>query len=207
MRIGPSSLAELAVVIALLRPGPFIMGMAGTYAARKHGHRPSTPLHYLIAGDFVDTLELPLFQESLTACLSRLSAFDLRTAEQFRRLATRRDPDAIETAKFTRAVSVNQGVSEAVAQSALDVLQPWIDYSFSQAHALSRATFAIVAMHLKRRYPAAFFNALLSVWDDVPSRQTLYEAEAEHCGLRPTFSIDESASQVFAIRYIDGVHT
>ncbi len=160
----PNHFYELAIQVAIVRPGPIVGDLLHPYLRRRNGLEPVDCIHPDFEPVLARTLGVPLFQEQVLKMAMILAGFtgseadDLRRAMSFNRTDERMKK---VTAKL-RERMVQAGVAEEVQEKLVHAIGNFALYGFPESHALA---FALIAYHscwLKVHFPAEFFTALLN---------------------------------------------
>jgi DNA polymerase III alpha subunit len=170
----PSSLEELAIAVAIIRPGPARSGMKAAYLER----RP--PLHPLLGRLFPYSRGALIFEEQISVLLHRVSGWSLEKAEKARRELKKKRGDAWRPDFFERGEGNgwSAGELELFWKLALDFSL----YAFCQAHSLAYAHAAFLSAWMKTRQPLQFFTRLLNAGGGYYSLPD-YVGEAKKWGL------------------------
>jgi len=159
----PRSFADLAIQIALIRPGPLQANMVRPYLRRRQGKAPVRFLHPLLKPALTETLGVIIFQEQVLKIARDLAGFTPGEGEQLRRaLGNKRGAEAV--AKFQERFiqgAIARDVPKPVAEEVFAQLQAFGGYAFAKSHAAAFAVLTYQSAWLRRYYPAAFFAALL----------------------------------------------
>ena len=176
-RLRPRKLYDLAVQVAIVRPGPIQGGMVHPYLKRRKEQRqeppppitfPSPAFHPECANELEDvllkTLGVPLFQEQAMKLAIVAAKFSDSEANQLRRaMATFRKVGGMP--KFYEKMvggMVARGYPEDFAINCFKQIEGFGSYGFPESHAQSFALLVYVSSYLKCRYPAVFACALLN---------------------------------------------
>jgi DNA polymerase-3 subunit alpha len=182
----PSSLEEIAAVIALYRPGP--MGSIPRYVDRKHGREPIVYPHPDLEPILSETYGVLVYQESVIEIASRIAGFSLPKADAFRKAVGKKIPElvAAQRDEFIEGC-VAQGYERSFAESLFSLIEPFADYGFNKSHAFGYAMISYQTAYLKAHYPAEYFAALLSSVKDDKDKTARYLAECRsmHIRVRP----------------------
>ena len=163
-RIKPRSIGELAIQIALIRPGPIQGNMVSPYLRRRMGKEAVRYPHPKLQSILKETLGVILFQEQVLQVVCTIAGYSPGQAENLRRdLDKKRSKKAVaemQDAFVTGAVQ--NGASHRDATQIFDCIKGFAAYGFCKSHALSFAHLAYRAAWLKYYYPDAFLAALLN---------------------------------------------
>ncbi|HEY2166733.1 MAG TPA: error-prone DNA polymerase, partial [Jatrophihabitantaceae bacterium] len=163
-RLKPRNFYDLAVEIALIRPGPIQGDSVHPYIRRRNGDEPVTYPHPRLAGPLQRTLGIPLFQEQLMQLAVAVADFSPAEADQLRRaMGSKRSRDKIEQMRIRLydGMAAN-GITGATAEEIYEKIQAFASFGFAESHSISFALLVYASSWLKRHYPAAFCAALLN---------------------------------------------
>ena len=167
-RARPRNLDDLAVQVAIVRPGPIVGGAVNPYIRRRELQRrypryvPRAD-HPLLEDVLRDTLGVVLYQDQVLEAAAKLGGFSPGQADRFRRaLSRRRSPVAVEGFRetFMRGTRA-QGVAEPLARRIFDKLAGFSGFGFPKSHAYAFAVLAYQSAWLRHYYPEEFLCALL----------------------------------------------
>jgi DNA polymerase III alpha subunit len=170
----PASLEELAIAVAIIRPGPAKSGMKAAYLER----RP--PLHPLLGQLFPHSRGALIFEEQISVLLHHVSGWSLEQAEKARRELKKKRGAALRDDFFARGAK--NGWSSRELELFWKLALDFSLYAFCQAHSLAYAHAAFLSAWLKTRQPLSFFCRLLNAgggYYQLPD----YIAEAKKWGL------------------------
>ena len=170
-RLKPTSLYDLSVQVAIVRPGPIEGDMVHPYLRRRSGQEAITypspkPPH---APDELRnllgrTFGVPLFQEQVMKLAIVAADFSPGEANELRRaMATFRNPGTIEN--FRRKLidgMTARGYEPDFAERCFRQIEGFGSYGFPESHALSFARLVYVSSWIKCHHPAVFACALLN---------------------------------------------
>jgi DNA polymerase III subunit alpha len=156
----PTSIADVAAMIALYRPGP--MNNIPHYIARKHGDEPVEYPHPLLEEVLRDTYGVLTYQDQVLQVLRRVAGYSLGQADIVRKAMGKKVRALMEKEqpRFLQGARKN-GVSEADALVIWELLEPFAGYGFNRAHACCYAMVAYQTAYLKANYPAEYMVAVL----------------------------------------------
>jgi error-prone DNA polymerase len=168
-RTQPRTLDDLAVQVAIVRPGPIVGGAVNPYVRRRErlrtepGFRPQAD-HPLLDDLLSDTLGVVLYQDQVLEVAIEMGGFSPGQADQFRRaMSRRRSKEAM--AGFRDAFLAGarrKGVVEADAAAIFDRLHGFSEFGFPKSHAYAFAVLAYQSAWLRHYYPAEYYAALLN---------------------------------------------
>ena len=171
-RMKPKEFYDLAIEVAIVRPGPIQGDMVHPYLRRREGsekvefpmpspeHGPPDELEKVLG----KTLGVPLFQEQAMRLAIEAARFTPEEANGLRRaMATFKhygDVGDYRT-KFVDGM-VRRGYDPEFAQRCFKQIEGFGSYGFPESHAISFAKLVYVSAWIKCWYPAEFCAALLN---------------------------------------------
>jgi error-prone DNA polymerase len=170
-RLRPRCFYDLAIQVAIVRPGPIQGDMVHPYLRRRQGREkvefPSPKPPY-DPGELRDvlgkTLGVPLFQEQAMKLAIVAANFTPSEANQLRRaMATFRNLGTIDALreKLVNGM-VSRGYEAAFAERCFKQIEGFGSYGFPESHAIAFARLVWVSSWIKHHYPAVFAAALLN---------------------------------------------
>jgi error-prone DNA polymerase len=162
-RLRPREFYDLAIEIALIRPGPIQGGAVHPYVRRATGVEPVTYEHPDLIPVLERTRGVPLFQEQLMAMAVALGDCSRDDADLLRRaMGSKRGVERIESIKQTLyAGMARRGLVGEVADAIYVKILSFANFGFAESHALSFALLVYASSWFKLHYPAAFLAGLL----------------------------------------------
>lgn len=162
-RLQPRAFYDLAIEIALIRPGPIQGGAVHPYVRRKLGQEPVTYAHDKLKPVLERTLGIPVFQEQLMQMGMAIGDLTGEDADVLRRaMGSKRGIERIESVRDKLYAGMAR--NGLVGQAADDIyakIQAFANFGFAESHSLSFALLVYASSWLKLHYPAAFLAALL----------------------------------------------
>ncbi|GAA3944432.1 error-prone DNA polymerase [Microbacterium soli] len=182
-RLQPREFYDLAIQIALIRPGPIQGGAVHPFVKRKlerdrveKSNRvrrargepledpPEIPYaHPLLKNVLERTLGVPVFQEQLIRMATVLGDCTADEADLLRRaMGSKRGSEKIERIRESLYSGMREkGLSEVTADRIYAQIQAFSNFGFAESHSLSFALLVYASSWLKLHYPAAFLAGLL----------------------------------------------
>ncbi|MBI4789672.1 MAG: error-prone DNA polymerase [Chloroflexi bacterium] len=163
-RLKPTRFEDIAIEVAIVRPGPIQGGAVHPYLRRRSGVEPVSYTHPLLEPALRETLGVMLFQEQVIRVAMVAAGFSAGEADMLRRAMSRsRSFEAMEALRdrFIQGAAAN-GIERAIADDIFQQLEGFAGYGFCKSHAASFALIAYQTMHLKRYHAPAFYAALLN---------------------------------------------
>lgn len=162
-RLRPRTFYQLAIEVALIRPGPIQGGAVHPYIRRKMGTEKVDYLHDKLKPVLERTLGVPLFQEQLMQIAMTVGGCTGDDADQLRRaMGSNRGLVRIGALREKLfAGFARNGITGELADALYARIQAFANFGFAESHAISFASLVYASTWLKLHYPAAFLAALL----------------------------------------------
>nr|WP_239001019.1 error-prone DNA polymerase [Jiangella asiatica] len=162
-RLRPRKFYDLAIEIALIRPGPIQGGAVHPYIRRATGKEEVTYPHPDLEPVLLRTLGVPLFQEQLMQMAIAVGDCTPDDADLLRRaMGSKRGIERIESIKDKLYTGMTKrGITGADADQLYKKILSFANFGFAESHALSFAKLVYVSSWFKLHYPGAFLAALL----------------------------------------------
>ena len=163
-RMQPRCFYDVAIEVAIIRPGPIQGKLVHPYLARRTGKEKPTYYDERLRPILERTLGVPLFQEQVLKIAMVMADFSGDEAEELRRaMSFHRSPERMARveAKLSERMaerSVKPEVIDAVIQST----KGFALYGFPESHAISFAILAYGSAWLKVHRGPEFFASLLN---------------------------------------------
>jgi DNA polymerase-3 subunit alpha len=159
----PTSVFDLAAMVALYRPGP--MDNIPAYIRRKHGQEPVTYLHPLLEPFLERTYGIFVYQEDIMAAAIALGGFSGPEADTLG-YAIRKKKSSLLRAQKEKFVTqaAARGVPPNVIDAVFAAFQPFERYGFNKAHATCYGLIAYQTAYLKANYTVDFMASVLSAF-------------------------------------------
>ena len=163
-RLKPRCFYDLAIEVALIRPGPIQGDSVHPYIRRKHGEEAITFAHPSLKEPLGRTLGVPLFQEQLMQIAVAVADFTPAEADQLRRaMGSKRSKDRIDAMRIRLYDGMaSKGITGRMADEIFEKIKAFAAFGFAESHSISFALLVYASSWLKRHYPAAFCAALLN---------------------------------------------
>ena len=152
--VKPRDLREIAISIAIIRPGPSRSGMKDAYIEKR------TPIHPFLGKIFPYTRGTVIFEEQISVLLHTITGWNLELSEKIRR-ALKKKKGAPYRDEFFKRGQAN-GWKKTDLEKIWKLADDFAQYAFNQGHSVSYAYSAYVSAWFKTRYPVTFFCRLLN---------------------------------------------
>ncbi|MTD56310.1 error-prone DNA polymerase [Amycolatopsis pithecellobii] len=168
-RLKPKNFYDLAVEVALIRPGPIQGGSVHPYIQRRKEKeetgkaRPEWYDHPLLENALGKTLGVPLFQEQMMQIALDVADFTAAEADELRHaMGAKRSKKRMERLRrrFYEGAA-DKGIGEELAGRIFEKLKAFANFGFPESHALSFAYLVFASAHFKYYHPDAFCAGLL----------------------------------------------
>jgi len=160
----PVSFYEVAIQVAIVRPGPIVGELLHPYLRRRNGREEPDFIHEKLRPVLERTLGVPLFQEQVLKMAMIIAGFSGAEATELRRAMSfnRSDERMQRVVAKLRERMTERGVDEVVQEKVVQATGNFALYGFPESHALSFASLAYWSCWLKVHHPAAFYTGLLN---------------------------------------------
>ena len=162
-RMKPENFYDIAIQVAIVRPGPIQGNMVHPYLKRRQNRNlveyPSPALKHVLE----KTLGVPLFQEQAMQVAIVGAGFTPTEADKLRRaMATfKASGDIGEFGPKLIKGMLERGISQDFAERLVEQIKGFSNYGFPESHAASFALLVTISSWLKNYEPACFLAALL----------------------------------------------
>jgi DNA polymerase-3 subunit alpha len=178
----PTSVLDLAAMVALYRPGP--MENIPAYIRRKHGQEKVTYLHPLLEPYLEKTYGIFVYQEDIMAAAIALGGFTGPEADTLG-YAIRKKKSNVLRAQKERFVSqaAERGVAPQVIDQVFAAFQPFERYGFNKAHATCYGLIAYQTAYLKANYTVEYMTSVLTAFRSNEEKVAAAIAECRRMGI------------------------
>ena len=206
----PTSIEDVAAMIALYRPGP--MQHIDQLIACKHGRQKIEYPHPDIAHLLDTTYGVIVYQDQVMLTAQDFAGYTLGEADILRKAMGKKVPAIMreEERKFVEG-AVKKGHSEQEGRDLFTYILPFAGYGFNKAHAVSYAYITYWTTYFKANYPLEYFVAMLESFTGAPERVQRCISEAKKRGIevlppdinvsKTSFTVDENVGEHGGIRY------
>jgi error-prone DNA polymerase len=172
-RVRPRNLPDLAVQVAIVRPGPIVGGAVNPYVRRREAQRyarergiPYRPPvdHPLLRDALGETLGVIIFQDQVLQVCQALANFTAGQAEALRRAMSRkRSRELLEGfwEEFRDGAAKN-GVPEETAKKVFEQVVAFSEFGFPKSHAAAFGLLAYQSAWLYHYHPVEYYAALFN---------------------------------------------
>src|SRR5690349_2041393 len=172
-RTRPRNLEDLAVEVAIVRPGPIVGGAVNPYVRRREEQRrareagrPYEPPvdHPLLKDALAETLGVILYQDQVLQVCQALAGFTAGQAEALRRaMSRRRSRELMEGfgEEFKNGAAA-RGVPARTAERVFTQVIAFSEFGFPKSHAAAFGLLAYQSAWLRHYHPAEYYCALFN---------------------------------------------
>ena len=186
----PTSIEDMTAIVALYRPGP--MDSIPTFIANKLDHRKITYKTPHLEPILKVTYGCIVYQEQVINIFQTLGGYTMGQADNIRRAISKKKLKVIEAERKVFVYGdpaqgipgcIQNGVSEAAAQSIYDEIVEFANYAFNKAHAVCYAVVSYQTAYLKCHYPRQYMAALMTSVLDSATKISGYIAECKEMSI------------------------
>lgn len=160
-KIRPEKFEDLAVGIALYRPGP--MENIPAYLAARNNPQNVTYIHDSLKPILESTHGVMVFQEQIMQIARTVAGFSLAKADILRKAISKKNESGmLDIAKEFVEGAVKRGYSEKTANDIFATIHKFASYGFNKSHSVAYAMVAYQLAYLKANYPLPFYLSLLN---------------------------------------------
>ena len=160
----PRCFYDLAIEVAIIRPGPIVGDLVHPYLNRRRGYEPVDYIHPACEPILKRTLGVTLFQEQVLRIAMEVAGFTGAEADELRRaMAFKRSDAKMEQATIKlRARMTERGIAPDVQDKIAHSIGSFALYGFPESHAISFALIAYTSCWLKVHRTAEFYTGLIN---------------------------------------------
>ncbi|HUG16489.1 MAG TPA: DNA polymerase III subunit alpha [Thermomicrobiales bacterium] len=164
----PSSVLELAALVALYRPGP--IQHIPTFCRAKHGLEEIQYPHQDLAEILDETYGVIVYQDQVLLIAQQFAGYTLGAADVMRKAMGKKIAEKMraEREQFIAGAGA-KGYARSDAEKVFDLIEPFAGYAFNKAHAVCYGTIAYQTAYLKANYPAEYMTAVLRLAPNHPA--------------------------------------
>ena len=168
-RVQPRNLEDLAVQVAIVRPGPIVGGAVNPYVRRRELLRENPDFrvpydHPLLEEALGETLGVIIFQDQVLKVCQALAGFSDGQAESLRRsMSRKRSKEAMDSHwDDFRDGARARGVDEITAQKVFQQVTAFSEFGFPKSHAAAFGLLAYQSAWLRYYYGTEFYVGLFN---------------------------------------------
>ena len=178
----PSSLGDIAAMIALYRPGP--MEHIETFINAKHGRAPIKYPHPSLQDILEETHGVIVYQDQVLFILQAFSGYSLGRADTVRKAMGKKIPELMrqEREGFIEG-AVGKGFAQELAQQVFDLIEPFAGYAFNKSHSVTYALISYWTAYFKANFPLEYMASVLNSRLDHPDKTASSIGECFRMGI------------------------
>jgi error-prone DNA polymerase len=163
-RMKPKTFYDLAIEVALIRPGPIQGNSVHPYLRRRNGEELVRYPHPITEEILEKTLGVPVFQEQLMELARICAGFTAGQSDRLRQAMTHKRSDEAMAKLQDEVLSGMRanGIEGAAADEIWEKLQGFASFGFPESHSVSFAYIVYMTSWLKYHWPAEFYAGLLN---------------------------------------------
>jgi error-prone DNA polymerase len=161
----PTTLDDLVVEVAIIRPGPIQGDAVHPYLRRRQGLEPVTYLHPSLEPILAETLGVILYQEQVMKIAIEVAGYSAADSDGFRRaMGTWRSTREMERlhSGFVEGCMRASGLTREQAEELFGKVAGFASFGFNKSHAAAFARTAYESAFLKLFYPAQLVSGLIN---------------------------------------------
>ena len=178
------SFDDLAVILALFRPGP--MQNIDSYIMRKEGKEKVTYVSDSLKEILGSTYGIIIYQEQIMRIAQQMAGFSLSEADNLRRAMSKKKHELMESYrdKFIEG-SINNNYSKEDAAKTFDYIMKFASYGFNKSHSVSYSLISYQMAYLKAHYTSHFMKYLLSnvIGNEIKTKEYIDECKLNNINI------------------------
>ncbi|MGC1185629.1 MAG: DNA polymerase III subunit alpha [Candidatus Dormiibacterota bacterium] len=163
MDMRPRTIEDMAVAVAINRPGVIEGGATDLYMKRRRGEEPITYLLPELEPILQETHGVIIYQDQVMQIAAEAAGFSLGAADLLRAAMGKKDKSkmAAQRQRFLEG-AMARGVAEQTAIDLFDYIDYFAGYGFNKAHSVAYGLISYQTAYFKANYPLEFMAALLN---------------------------------------------
>lgn len=155
-----NSIDDIALLLALYRPGPLKSGYIDTLIDIKNNGKEIKYIHPIVEEVLKSTYGVLVYQEQIMQLAYKISNYSLAEGDELRKAIGKKN---IELLNKNREIFISRAIiPKDIASKIYDLIEKFGDYGFNKAHAISYAKITYQTAYLKANYPLEFYASVLS---------------------------------------------
>ncbi|MCL4458741.1 MAG: DNA polymerase III subunit alpha [Chloroflexi bacterium] len=179
----PTSIDDLAAMVALYRPGP--MAHIPRFIRSKAGLEQIEYPHAALEPILRDTYGVIVYQEQVLQIVQAIAGYTLGQADILRKAMGKKIAEEMrkQRGNFIEGAK-KRGIDRETAARIFDLIEPFAGYAFNRAHAYCYAMVAYQTAYLKTHYPIEYMAAVLSTSMGNAEKVAAAIAECHRMGIK-----------------------
>ncbi|MCH8109162.1 MAG: DNA polymerase III subunit alpha, partial [Chloroflexi bacterium] len=198
----PNSLADVAAMIALYRPGP--MEHITAFIEAKHGVTEVRYPHPALKDLLEETYGIIVYQDQVLQIFRTFAGYSLGEADIVRKAMGKKIAAimAEERENFIQGALKN-GYAQEIAEELFVLITPFAGYAFNKAHSISYGLISYWTAYLKANYPAEYMVSLLNSYIDSTDRTATAVSECRRMMIQVLPPDITKSEEEFSIEVLD----
>jgi len=186
----PNTVAEVAAMVALYRPGP--MAQIPKYIRCKHGMDEIEYMHPALEPILAESYGIIVYQDQVLRIVQAIAGFSLGQADILRKAMGKKVlKEMVQQRENFLNGAVKKGLVDVKqAEEIFDLIEPFAGYAFNKAHAFCYAMIAYQTAYLKANYPVEYFSALMATQAGDTEKLTAFIEDAKRTPTSPGKTIE-----------------
>ena len=157
----PTSISDLAAMVALFRPGP--MNSIPEFIERKHMRKKIKLIDPRMEEILSQSYGVVTYQDDVLMIAVKLAGYSWAEADKLRKAMGKKIPSEMkkQKEKFLNGC-VKNGMTLEKASKLWELIEPFAGYGFNKAHAVAYGLVAYQTAYVKAHFPVEFMTALLT---------------------------------------------
>jgi DNA polymerase III subunit alpha len=183
--LAPTVFADVAVLVALYRPGPLQSGMTKDYVERKHGRTRVTYYDERIKPVLSETYGTMVYQEQVMLISMEMAGFTAAKADKLRKAMGKKNREMIDALRkeFVEG-AVAREYEKKIAETVYTDIEKFAEYAFNKSHSAAYGLITYQTAYLKAHYPNEFMAAVLSSHTGKTESIVKYVAACNRSGIK-----------------------
>lgn len=197
-KLKPESFEEVALTIALFRPGP--MANIPLFVENRANKDNIHYLHEDLKPILKETYGIIVYQEQIMMIATKMAGFSMAKADIMRKAMSKKKENELNSlANDFINGCIKNGYSKSLAEEVYNLILKFANYGFNKSHSIAYAKIAYELAYLKANYPLYFYKALLNgvIGSETKTYEYILECQKVNVQFRG-FSINHS-SDVYII--------
>ncbi|MFO7883139.1 MAG: hypothetical protein R6U52_11465 [Kosmotogaceae bacterium] len=155
-KVNPQNISDLAVTIALNRPGPLSSGITSEYISRRRINVSMGDCHHDMQEILPETNGVLVFQEQVIQVATKAFSLKPERGELIRKAISNKDPQLLDEVlkEIPKAEKKNQN-------ELVDFLKKFAGYSFNKSHSIGYSLISYWLAYYKTNHPHIFYRTML----------------------------------------------
>lgn len=160
MKLKINSLEDIALLLALYRPGPLESGYIPNLIETKNKNKKISYIHPSLEKILMPTYGVLVYQEQIMQIAREISGYSLSEADELRKAIGKKNQELLEK---NREIFISRAtIPKNIASKIYDLIEKFGNYGFNKAHAISYAKITYQTIYLKHKFKKEFYASVLS---------------------------------------------